>query len=205
MTITMLKTRRLDPTTGQVAQPPPSREALARIMAIKEEQAAKDRAQHDWNAYQNEPGWQKPFTATGDILSMFTRGATLGLEDKLVARLASMTGDSYPMELDKQRRAMEAVSNRSGWAGTAGEVLGGLKTMKSLPVRPGAGFLERTGIRAAEGAGYGGTYAYGSDTSIPMGVGFGAGFGAALANPRLTGLLGLGATAPFLGGDQRQW
>ena len=109
MTITMLKTRRLDPSTGSpvAPEPQPSREALARIMAIKEEQAAKERAQHDWNAYQNEPGWQKPFTALGDLASTLTRGATGGLEDKLVARLASMTGgNSYPMELDSQRRAM---------------------------------------------------------------------------------------------------
>lgn len=143
--------------------------------------------------YDELPAWQKPIVAGSDILQLAGRAPLMGWGEKAVAGLrAPFTGNSYEDELADQRRQTTAARNRSGWAGTAAEVggavagpmalagkgvtlagRGGTATMEGVK-----GLAARSGLMAAEGAGYGAINAAGEDQDILSGAGLGALFGA---------------------------
>jgi hypothetical protein len=158
--------------------------------------AAKEFAQFASQATQNParaqydqlPEWQKPLVAGNDILQTFANGATFGFGDKAVAGARSMfTGKSYKDELADARSKTQGARNRSGWAGTVGEVAGSVAAPLAaagkgvtLAGRLGTGAMTgakglgaRTGLMAAEGAGYGGLSAAGNDQDIATGAGIG--------------------------------
>lgn len=136
--------------------------------------------------YDALPGWQKPLVAASDIVQLTADGATFGFGDKAVAAVRSpFTGKSYEDELAVQRGLTAGARNRAGSAGIAAEVTGSL----AVPVKTGAtlsgrfgtsaltgakGLGARTGLMAAEGAGYGAASAAGHDQDIATGAGIGA-------------------------------
>lgn len=150
---------------------------------VKNDQAIIDQRQYD-----ALPGWQKPLVAGSDILSSVSNGATFGFGDKAVAGARSMfTGKSYEDELVGARRKTQGARNRSGWAGTLGELAGGVRTAASLAGRgltltgmagraaPGLPRLSAlSGAMAAEGGAYGAASALGNDTDLATGVATGA-------------------------------
>lgn len=135
--------------------------------------------------YDALPGWQKPIVAASDIAQLTADGATFGFGDKAVAAVRSpFTGKSYEEELAAQRGLTQGARNRAGSAGIAAEVTGNL----ALPVKAGAtltgrlgtsamtgakGLGARTGLMAAEGAGYGAASAAGHDQDIGTGAAIG--------------------------------
>ncbi len=150
--------------------------------------ADRQRAQYD-----ALPGWQKPLVAGSDILQTFANGATFGFGDKAVAAArAPFTDKTYDQELAAARTQTQAARNRSGGAGTTAEIAGAVAVPLQAASRgatlagrfgtagmTGAkGLAARTGLMAAEGAGYGALTAAGNDQNIGMGAGIGAAGGA---------------------------
>lgn len=140
--------------------------------------------------YDALPAWQKPIVAASDIANLVGSGATFGYGDKAAAWARSQfTGNPYEAELEKMRQQTEGARNRAGGAGIAAEVAGSL----ALPVKTGAtlsgrfgtsamtgakGLGARTGLMAAEGAGYGALTAAGNDQDIGTGALYGLAGGA---------------------------
>ena len=157
-----------------------------------------------YGQYDTLPEWQKPIVAANDIVTSVADGATFGYGDKAAAYARSkLGGGDYDAELAEQRRQTQGSKNRAGWAGTVGEVTGAL----AVPVKTGAtlsgrfgtsaltgakGLGARTGLMAAEGAGYGGLSAAGHDQDIGNGVAMGlaGGAGGALAGEALSAGVG---------------
>lgn len=140
--------------------------------------------------YDALPEWQKPLVAAGDTAQLFADGLTFGFGDKAVAAVRSpFTGKSYEDELAGQRALTQGARNRAGSAGLAAEITGALavplKTGATLSGRFGTagmtgakGLGARTGLMAAEGAGYGAASAAGHDQNIGQGALIGAAGGA---------------------------
>jgi len=132
--------------------------------------------------YDALPAWQKPIVAASDVANLVGSGATFGYGDKGAAWLRSQfTGNPYEAELQKMRGQTEGARQRAGSAGIGAEVVGSL----ALPVKTGAtlsgrfgtsamtgakGLGARTGLMAAEGAGYGALTAAGNDQDIGTGT-----------------------------------
>lgn len=144
-------------------------------------------------AYDRLPEWQKPMVAAKDILDLTANGATFGFGDKAVAAVrAPFTDKSYEEELADQRRQTQGARRRSGGAGLVAEVAGGVRVPMSLANRGATlagrfgtagmeglkGLGARTGLMAAEGAGYGALTAAGNDQDIGTGAAMGAAGGA---------------------------
>lgn len=143
--------------------------------------------------YDALPGWQKPIVAGSDILNTFVDGVTQGYGDKGAAYLRSkVTGDDYDTTLADMRRQTQGSRNRAGGAGLAAEITGavagplklagkgatlsgrfGTAAMTGLP-----GVAARTGLMAAEGAGWGALNAHGHDQDVGTGAMIGAAGGA---------------------------
>lgn len=139
--------------------------------------------------YDALPSWQKPMVAASDTLGLVANGATFGFGDKAVAAArAPFTGKSYADELAAARGQTQGARNRAGGAGTAAEITGAVAAPLTLAGKgvtlggrlgtgamTGAkGLAARTGLMAAEGAGYGALSAAGNDTDLATGAGIGA-------------------------------
>ncbi|KRA00233.1 hypothetical protein ASD64_01270 [Mesorhizobium sp. Root157] len=150
--------------------------------------ADRQRAQYD-----ALPEWQKPLVAAGDTLQLFANGATMGFGDKAVAAArAPFTDKTYEQELAAARTLTQEARNRARGAGMGAEIAGAVATPMKLAGKgatlagrfgtaamTGApGVLARTGLMAAEGAGYGGLTAAGNDQDIGTGTAIGAAGGA---------------------------
>lgn len=148
-------------------------------------------AREQYNAL---PGWQKPIVAAGDIAQLVGNGATFGFGDKAVAAVrAPFTDKSYEEELAAARGLTQASRNRAGGAGTTAEIAGAVAAPMGLAGKgvtlsgrlgtagmTGAkGLAARTGLMAAEGAGYGALTAAGNDQDLGTGTAIGAVGGAA--------------------------
>jgi hypothetical protein len=136
--------------------------------------------------YDALPGWQKPIVAASDIATLVGDGATFGYGDKAAAWARSkLTGNPYDAELQTMRNQTEGARNRAGSAGLAAEITGAV----ALPIKTGAtlsgrfgtsamtgakGLGARTGLMAAEGAGYGAASAAGHDQNVGTGAMIGA-------------------------------
>lgn len=139
--------------------------------------------------YDALPGWQKPIVAASDIVQLAGRAPLMGWGEKAVAKGRSIVnGGSYEEELAEQQRLTNAARRRSGVAGTVAEVSGAVAGPMALASKgvtlagrlgsgaaTGAkGVAARTGLMAAEGAGYGALNAAGEDQDILTGAGLGA-------------------------------
>lgn len=177
----------------ETAPIPPSRPTEQQSAAAEEfRRFASGATQNPARAqYDALPGWQKPIVAAKDILDLTANGATMGWGDKAVAAVrAPFTGKTYDAELAAQRRLTEGARRRSGGAGTVAEVAGGLRTAlsagnagltlagpRTAALTGATGLGARTGLMAAEGAGYGALTAAGNDTNIAQGALYGAAAG----------------------------
>lgn len=139
--------------------------------------------------YDALPGWQKPIVAASDTLQLMGSGASFGFGEKAAAAArAPFTDKTYEEELAAQRGLTQGARNRAGGAGVAAEIGGAIagtagaaKQGLTLAGRLGTGAMEgfkglaaRTGLMAAEGAGYGALTAAGNDQDIASGAGIGA-------------------------------
>lgn len=131
--------------------------------------------------YDQMPWYQKAGQAADDVVRTVANGATFGFADKLAGY---MNGTGTDAERAKSQEALD----RAGGAGTAAELTGaiatpvglagkgvslagrfGTATMEGLP-----GLAARSGLMAAEGAGYGALGAAGHDQSVKNGALLGA-------------------------------
>lgn len=164
---------------------PAMQQGLQELSAITQNPA---KAQYD-----ALPGWQKPIVAASDIVQLAGRAPLMGWGEKAVAAVrAPFTDKTYEQELEDQRRLTEGARRRSSGAGVTAEISGAVAgpmalTSKGVTLagRAGTGAMEgvkglaaRTGLMAAEGAGYGAVNAAGEDQDIATGAGLGALFGA---------------------------
>lgn len=134
------------------------------------------------------PEWQKPIVAAGDIVDLAANGVTLGFGNKAAAAgRAAFTDKTYAEELEAMKGATQDARDRAGPAGIAAEIGGLVATPAALATRgltlagrfgtgamTGAkGIAARSGLLAAEGAGYGALSAAGNDTDIAEGAAMG--------------------------------
>jgi hypothetical protein len=151
------------------------------------------RADRNVAAYNAAPWYKQGVVAAGDEIQSLAHGASFGLADKAAAYLRSLSsGKSYEAERARINNQLQASRDRSGWAGTTAEVLGGAKAagavadkgltlagrfgtsaMEGLP-----GVLARAGLMAPEGAAYGAVNAYGNDQNMGTGALIGGAAGA---------------------------
>lgn len=166
-------------------QSPALKQGLSELSAISQDPLG-NMARQEYNAL---PGWQKPIVAASDTVQLMANGATMGFGDKAVAAVrAPFTDKTYDQELAAQRGLTQAARNRAGSAGTGAEIAGSVGTAlgaagqgATLAGRFGTaamtgapGLLARTGLMAAEGAGYGALNAAGNDQNIGTGAAIGA-------------------------------
>ncbi|MBA1143187.1 lytic transglycosylase domain-containing protein [Mesorhizobium neociceri] len=150
--------------------------------------SAEERVSRNLAAFDALPLPLKPLVALDDTVRLMADGMTFGYADKFAATMNSLiSGSSYEEELASERAWTQNARDRAGSAGTAAELVGayltgrglgeagitlsgrlGTATMKGL-----SGLLARTGLVAAEGAGYGAVEAAGRDESIGTGTAFG--------------------------------
>jgi len=135
--------------------------------------------------YDALPWYQKAGQAADDVVRTVANGMTFGYADKLAGY---MNDTGTQAERAKTQEAMD----RAGSAGTAGEIVGAVATpalagasglglmgrFGSAAVPGVGGFLARSGLAAAEGAGYGALMATGNDRPIKDEALLGAIFGA---------------------------
>jgi hypothetical protein len=140
---------------------------------------AEQQRLRDVSEYENLPGWQKPLVAAQDIVGLMGTAPLLGYGEKIAAALQTMStgGPEYERALIEERRNTAAARNRSGWAGTTGEIAANIKALPSL-IGSKMGWLTGGAVGAAEGAGYGAIQATGEDTDIGTGALYGGGGGA---------------------------
>lgn len=146
--------------------------------------------------YEQLPEWQKAIVAAGDQLSNYVDFPTLGFKDEIAAAMrAPFTGKSFSEELDEQERQSNAAAKRSGWAGTAMQVAGGVGLARAI----GANGLSFANNAAARGGGLN-AVAKGSalDAGIVGGL-YGVGSGEELEDRVFQGIAG-GAGGAVLGG-----
>lgn len=159
--------------------------------------------------YEALPGWKKPFVAAADTADLLANGASFGFGNKLSAAIRSpFTDKTYAEELEAMRAQTDRARDRAGAAGFAAELGGAVAAPVGLASRgvtlagrfgtgamTGAkGLAARTGLMAAEGAGYGGLTAGGNDQDIAEGAALGL-VGGALGNVAGEGLSALGQKA----------
>lgn len=137
-------------------------------------------------AYNQLPWYQQAAQAADDTIRYIANGASFGYADKLAGY---MNGDGTEAERAKSAAAMD----RAGSAGTAANIVGAVAAPvgiagqgATLAGRLGTGAMQgipglaaRSGLMAAEGAGYGGLTAAGNDQNIGAGAGYGLVGGAA--------------------------
>lgn len=129
--------------------------------------------------------WKKPIVAAGDLVDLAANGITQGFGNKAAAAVRSaFTDKSYDEELEAMKKQTQGARDRAGWAGFAAEGAGALAmpmaaASKGLTLagRFGTGAMTgakgvaaRSGVLAAEGAGYGALSAAGNDADVGAGV-----------------------------------
>lgn len=136
--------------------------------------------------YEAMPGWQKPLQAADDTARLLASGLTFGYADKLAGYLG---GEGTEAERARTQQARD----RAGSAALGAELTGAIAAPLGLArqgaslmgrfgtaaMEGGSGLLARSGLAAAEGAGYGALTAAGNDQGIQEGAAFGALGGAA--------------------------
>lgn len=135
--------------------------------------------------YDAMPWYAQAGQAADDVVRLIANGATFGYADKLAGY---MSGEGTEAERQRSQEARD----RAGSAGTAAEIGGAVATPVglgkaglTLAGRLGTGAMTglggvaaRSGLMAAEGAGYGALTAAGNDKDISDGALLGAIFGA---------------------------
>jgi hypothetical protein len=138
---------------------------------------AQQRAAGDVAEYQAMPGWQKPFQAVGDVMTVMGDTLTQGYGDKGKAWLKSKLpgGDDYDTELSESRRSTEGARNRFGNPGTVAalELATNYKALPSM-VSKAPNFTTRALTSTAEGAALGAAQAGGHDQDMRTGAEAGA-------------------------------
>lgn len=192
------------PQAPEEPQSPEFQAALADMSAMTQNPA---RAQYD-----RLPGWQKPMVAASDMLQLAGSGATFGFGEKAAAAVrAPFTDKTYEEELAAQRALTEGARQRADGAGTVAEIGGAIAAPMGLAnkgltlagrlgtgaMKGAGGLAARTGLMAAEGAGYGALTAAGNDQDIATGAGIGA-LGGAGGNLLGEGISALGSKAAGL-------
>jgi len=161
---------------GFTLDPPPSRVSEV----AKGVQEAEQRRQGDVAEYQGMPGWQKPFQAAGDVMTVMGDTLTQGYGDKGKAWLKSHLpgGDDYDTELAESRRSTEGARNRFGNPGTVAalELATNYKALPSM-VSKAPNFATRALTSAAEGSALGAAQAGGHDQDMRKGAEAGAAWG----------------------------
>ncbi|WP_127524082.1 hypothetical protein [Mesorhizobium sp. Z1-4] len=144
--------------------------------------------------YDTMPAWQKPLQAADDTIRLMANGMTFGYADKIAALLEGNN-------VQDQRSETQGARNRAGGAGLAAELTGAVATpmglarngvtlagrMGTAGMTGAKGLAARTGLMAAEGAGYGALTAAGNDQDIGTGAALGAA-GGALGNVAAEGI-----------------
>ncbi len=134
---------------------------------------------------QSAPWYQQLGQAADDVARLVANGATFGYADKLAGYMND-TGTEAERQLSGQAR------ERAGSAGTAAEIVGAVATPVGLArngvtlagrlgtgaMTGATGLAARTGLMAAEGAGYGALTAAGNDQDLSEGAAYGAAGGA---------------------------
>lgn len=132
------------------------------------------------------PWYQQAGQAADDIVRLIANGVTFGYADKLAGRLNG-TGT------ETERNLSRAAAERAGSAGTVAEIGGAMAVpvtaagagltmagrLGTGAMRGATGLAARSGLMAAEGAGYGALSAAGHDQSLAEGATLGAIGGAA--------------------------
>lgn len=137
--------------------------------------------------YDQLPEWQKAIVAAGDQLSNYVDFPTLGFKDEIAAGIrAPFTDRSYAEELEEQERQSNAAAKRSGWAGTAMQLAGGIGLAREVG-RRGYSYANNAAARG----GNLNAVAKGSalDTGI-VGSAYGAGSGEGLEDRAIRGAVG---------------
>lgn len=106
-----------------------------------------DALQQEWD---QQPWYGKAGTATADDLRMLAKGATLGYAPNIVAGLHSLLpgSDDYSTILAQEQGRQAEAAQRSGLAGTAAEIIGGVapatKAMQlgAMPFRAAGSLVE---------------------------------------------------------------
>lgn len=155
--------------TGPIKKPfadrfsPEAKAAMAEMSAMTQNPAAAE--------YERLPAWQKPLVAGSDIIQLMGSAPMMGFGEKAVAGARSaFGGGDYETELAEQRRQTNAARQRSGWAGTTGEIASQVGSLPQLIAKKGAPWLAKAGLAAAEGAGFGAASAAGEDRDIASGA-----------------------------------
>lgn len=131
-----------------------------------------------------------------DAVRLLTTGATLGFADKLAGFLG---GQGTEAERARTQAARERVGPIAAAALEIGGAVAPFATVPRLAAAVPAGvqglrgMLARTGLSAAEGAGYGGAAAVGHDTDVGQGMTIGALFGG-VAEPLASAAGSLGSS-----------
>lgn len=150
-------------------------------------------------APEDKPWYVDAAQAADDMARLAASGMTFGFADKIAGYLG---GEGTDAEREKTQQAR----GRAGTAGTVAEIGGAVATPMGLAGKgltlAGAGgtaamtgvkgLAARTGLMAAEGAGYGALTALGNDQDVASGAGMGAA-GGALGNLAGEGLSALGS------------
>lgn len=164
---------------------PEQQKALALARARRRRQEAQGGAQPQTDG---TPWYQEAAQAADDVVRLIASGATFGYADKLAGYMEG-TGT------DAERALTQGARERAGSAGTVAELGGAVAVPMGLAGKgvtlagrlgTGAmtgipGLAARSGLMAAEGAGYGALTAAGNDQDIAQGAGYGA-VGGALGN-----------------------
>lgn len=173
--------------------------------------------------YEQLPEWKKPLVAANDILTQFVDVPTWGFKEEIAAGMrAPFTDKSYSEELAEQERQSNASAKRSGWAGTAAQVAGGVKagidlarnglSLGANAASSGGGLGKVALGSAVDGGIMGGLYGLGQEGSLEdrawngaVGAGTGAAIGGAL--PVATSAIASGfrrVVSPFASSPQRE-
>jgi len=163
-----------------------AQQELLRRKAMAELARRQQMTQEASQAQPEAPWYQQAGQAADDVVRLLANGATFGYADKLAGY---MGGEGTEAE----RALTEDARERAGSAGTAAELVGAIATPVGL-ARQGAtlagrfgtgamtgapGLAARSGLMAAEGAGYGALTATGNDQDVQQGAILGALGGAA--------------------------
>lgn len=159
---------------------PDQNAAMSAFQRVGQPQAPEQPQQTD------QPWYVDAAQAADDMARLAANGMTFGYADKIAGILGGQGTDA-------ERAKSQEARDRAGSAGTVAEIGGAVATPMGLANKgltlagrlgtgamTGAkGLVARTGLMAAEGAGYGALTAAGNDQDISTGAGIGALGGAA--------------------------
>lgn len=155
-----------------------ARKELLRRQAVAELESRKSAAPQE---EAEAPWYQKAGQAADDMVRLAASGMTFGFADKLAG---AMSGEGTEGERQRTQQARE----RAGSAGNVAEIGGAVAVPLGLASKGatlagrlgtgamtgGKGLAARSGLMAAEGAGYGALTALGNDQDVGEGAAYGA-------------------------------